>query len=256
MCSGGSTTTTARPLEHGGPRRDPGEVARGQPRPPAPSSLGLDPHLRRVAHAACIGAFFDRSRRDIAREMSISQSHHSWARRPGSGTCRRPRAGLRRSAAIAGRRGHVRLRGRGRTRGYAPREAAIVGADRLGRRRGCLELTLSSSNASPRRRGQAEPHDAGVVFAGGGAAARTGLGSWGRGQLLPALPHLVRRADGHRGCDLRAPRATTGRATGRPILAPSGRGPRVRGSSTRARGSLAPLLSRPDLESSPILRAR
>jgi hypothetical protein len=45
-----------------------------------------------------------------------------------------------------------------------------------------------------------------------------GLGSRGRGQLLPALPHLVRRPDGRRGGGLRAPRATAGRATGGPVL--------------------------------------
>jgi hypothetical protein len=31
------------------------------PRPPAPSSLDLDPHLRRVAHAACFGPYSHRS---------------------------------------------------------------------------------------------------------------------------------------------------------------------------------------------------
>jgi hypothetical protein len=50
----------------------PPAMAPGQPRPPAPSSLDLDPHLRRVAHAACIGACSHRSRREIARETSIS----------------------------------------------------------------------------------------------------------------------------------------------------------------------------------------
>ena len=50
----------------------PPAMAPGQPRPPAPSSLDLDPHLRRVAHAACIGACSHRSPREIARETSIS----------------------------------------------------------------------------------------------------------------------------------------------------------------------------------------
>ena len=37
----------------------------------AHASLDLDPHLRRVGHPACIGAFSHRSRREIARETSI-----------------------------------------------------------------------------------------------------------------------------------------------------------------------------------------
>jgi hypothetical protein len=64
-----------------------------------------------------------------------------------------------------------------------------------------------------------------VVFAVGVRRPGPGLGSWGRGQLLPALPHLVRRSDGRRGCRLRAPRATASRPTGGPVLTPSGRGP-------------------------------
>src|ERR1019366_2008514 len=47
-------------------------IAQGELRPPAPSSLDLDPRLRRVARAACIGACSRRSRREIAREASIS----------------------------------------------------------------------------------------------------------------------------------------------------------------------------------------
>ena len=44
-------------------------ASRGRLRPPR---LDLDPHLCRVVHAACIGAFSYRSRRELAREMSIS----------------------------------------------------------------------------------------------------------------------------------------------------------------------------------------
>ena len=44
-----------RSSQHGWPR--------ATPRPLAPYSLDLDPHLRRVGHAACIGAFSHRSRR-------------------------------------------------------------------------------------------------------------------------------------------------------------------------------------------------
>ena len=52
-------------------------VAQGDPQPPAFSSPDRRTSSRTfvcVAHAACIGAFYDRRRRDIARETSISPS--------------------------------------------------------------------------------------------------------------------------------------------------------------------------------------
>jgi hypothetical protein len=73
----------------------PPAMAPGQPRPPAPSSLDLDPHLRRVAHAACIGACSHRSRREIARETSISPPQAR--RRPEDRGCTAPAVSRSRS---------------------------------------------------------------------------------------------------------------------------------------------------------------